>query len=46
MKRSERGRNEIVPLLDAIGGRGVYLVTSFSTTREGEEIASIVEPYA
>ena len=38
-------RDEIVPLLDAVGGRGVYVMTSFSTPREAEGVARMVEPY-
>lgn len=38
-------RHEIVPLLDAIGGHGVYVLTSFSTTREAEDIMRQVERY-
>lgn len=37
--------DEILPLLDAIGGRGVYIMSYFSTTREAEEIISKVEQY-
>jgi hypothetical protein len=36
---------EILPLLDAIGGRGVYLITQFGSEREAEEMADKVEPY-
>ncbi|MDR1191251.1 MAG: hypothetical protein LBK60_06260 [Verrucomicrobiales bacterium] len=36
---------EIVPLLDAIGNRGVYLQVKYQTERELEEVARMVEPY-
>lgn len=39
------GRDEIVPLLDAIGGKGVYLMTSFSSPGEAEAVMELVEPY-
>ncbi|MEI6491803.1 MAG: hypothetical protein WCO94_04575 [Verrucomicrobiota bacterium] len=37
--------DEIIPLLDAIGGKGVYIVGDFETEREIEEIAAKVEAY-
>ena len=36
---------EIIPLLDAIGGKGVYILGNFKTEREIEEIAAKVEAY-
>ena len=36
---------EIIPLLDAIGGKGVYISTKFLGAREAEELASKVEPF-
>ncbi|MEI6033101.1 MAG: hypothetical protein WCS65_02320 [Verrucomicrobiae bacterium] len=36
---------EILPLLDAIGGKGVYIVTKFASEREAEELAAMVEAY-
>jgi hypothetical protein len=38
-------RDEIVPLLDAIGGRGVYIMTDFASEREAEEIMAKVDPF-
>jgi hypothetical protein len=37
--------DEILPLLDAIGGQGVYIMTSFSSVAEAEEIVAMIEPY-
>ena len=39
------GKKEIVPVLDAVGSSGVYIMTSFSSSAEAEEIAAMVEPY-
>ena len=36
---------EIIPLLDAIGGKGVYIVINFASEREAEELAVKVEAY-
>ena len=38
-------KDEIIPLLDAIGGRGVYVMTSFSSSNEAETMMSKVEQY-
>ena len=38
-------RNEVLPLLDAIGPRGVYLLIQFKDEREAEQVARMVEPY-
>lgn len=37
--------NEIVPLLDAIGKDGVYIMISFRTERDVEQATKLVEPY-
>ncbi|MDR1303644.1 MAG: hypothetical protein LBK76_00305 [Verrucomicrobiales bacterium] len=36
---------ELAPLLDAIGPRGVYVITPMRDEREAEQVARIVEPY-
>lgn len=36
---------EVVPLLDAIGGKGVYIMTKFQNEREAEELLAKVEQY-
>ncbi len=36
---------EVLPLLDAVGGKGMYILTQFATEREAEELAKQVEPY-
>jgi hypothetical protein len=38
-------KNEIIPLLDAIGGKGVYVMTSFSSSDEAEAIMVKVKQY-
>lgn len=38
-------REEIVPLLDAIGGAGVYVMTFFSNEREADDIMGLVEAW-
>jgi hypothetical protein len=38
-------KQEVVPLLDAIGGRGVYLSVNHLTPADAEELAVLVEPY-
>lgn len=38
-------RDEIIPLLDAVGGKGLYIMTSFSTPEEAEILMKEVEPY-
>jgi hypothetical protein len=32
-------------LLDAVGGEGMYIMTSFDTVAQAEELAQQVEPY-
>lgn len=39
------GKDEILPLLDAIGGKGVYILTHFSSAREAEALMNKVDPY-
>jgi hypothetical protein len=39
------GRDEIIPLLDAIGGKGVYIMTSFATCKEAETLMTKVAQY-
>jgi hypothetical protein len=39
------GKDEIVPLLDAIGGRGVYVMAASSSLSDAEEIIRLTEPY-
>lgn len=36
---------EVVPLLDAIGGKGVYILGDYKDRREYEELLKAVEPY-
>ena len=36
---------EVVPLLDAIGGRGVYVLGLFRSEEEVEQVSRDVEPY-
>jgi len=38
-------KDEILPLLDAIGGKGVYIFTRCDTMNEAEELLAAVEPY-
>ncbi len=38
-------KDEILPLLDAIGSQGVYIMTSFSSVAEAEEVMGLVESY-
>lgn len=38
-------KHEVIPLLDAIGGRGVYLSVNGLTIAEAEQLARDVEPY-
>ena len=38
-------REEIIPLLDAIGGKGVYVMTSFPSPNEAEAMMSKVAQY-
>jgi len=37
--------HEIVPLLDAIGGKGVYLLIQFKDEREVEQVSKLVKGY-
>jgi hypothetical protein len=37
--------DEVLPLLDAIGPKGVYLLIQFKDEREAERVAKLVEPY-
>lgn len=37
--------DEVEPLLDAIGGRGVYVITSFDTPGEAEAVMNKVDQY-
>ena len=37
--------DEIVPLLDAVGPAGLYIMTSFADEREAEKVMRMVEPY-
>jgi hypothetical protein len=36
---------EVLPLLDAVGGKGMYIMTSFSSEAEAEALVKAVEPY-
>jgi hypothetical protein len=36
--------NEILPLLDALGGQGTYIITSFRDWAEAEALRARVEP--
>lgn len=37
--------HEVQPLLDAIGGQGVYMLIQFKDEREAEQVLKMVEPY-
>ncbi len=37
--------HEVVPLLDAIGPHGVYMLIQFKDEREAEQVARMIEPY-
>jgi hypothetical protein len=37
--------NEVLPLLDAIGNKGVYLLIQYKDEREAEQVLKMVEPY-
>jgi hypothetical protein len=37
--------HEVVPLLDAIGNKGVYMLIQFKDEREAEQVQKLVEPY-
>jgi hypothetical protein len=36
---------ELLPLLDAVGGKGMYVMTTFESEAHAEELARQVEPY-
>ncbi len=36
-------RDDVLPLLDAIGGKGVYVVTGFSSAKEAEALMAKAE---
>jgi hypothetical protein len=38
-------REEVVPLLDAVGGKGMYVMTSFANEAQAEALMKAVEPY-
>lgn len=38
-------KEEVIPLLDAIGGKGVYIMTSFADENEAAEFGARVTPY-
>ena len=37
--------DQVVPVLDAIGGKGVYFLTGFSSAKQAEELMDAVEQY-
>jgi hypothetical protein len=37
--------DEVIPLLDAIGNKGVYMLIQFKDEREAEHVQNLVEPY-
>ena len=37
--------HEIVPLLDAVGNKGVYMLVQFKDEREVEQVSKLIEPY-
>ena len=37
--------DEVLPLLDAIGRKGVYMLIQFKNEREAEQVLKLVEPY-
>jgi hypothetical protein len=37
--------DEVLPLLDAVGGKGMYIMTSFDSIAQAEELDRQVEPY-
>ncbi len=39
------GKDEVLPLLGEIGGKGVYIITHFSSSAEAEAMVSKVEQY-
>ena len=38
-------REEVIPMLDAIGGKGVNIMTTFETEKQAEELYQKVAPY-
>ena len=36
---------EIIPLLDAIGGKGVYVMARYESQKQAEDIAAKVEQF-
>jgi hypothetical protein len=38
-------QDDIVPVLDAIGGEGVYILTGFSSVADAEDVLSRADPY-
>jgi hypothetical protein len=38
-------RDEVLPLLDAIGGKGVYVITNFASDKEAEALMTEAEQY-
>ncbi len=36
---------EVLALLDAVGGKGMYIMTTFADAAQAEELAKAVEPY-
>ena len=38
-------KDEIIPLLDAVGSKGVYIMTRFTNAAEAQEIETIVDKY-
>ena len=38
-------REHIVPLLDAVGPKGMYIMTAFEGERSAEQALRLVEPY-
>ena len=39
------GEDQIVPLLDAVGSKGVYIAGSTSDPADAEQVPALVEPY-
>jgi hypothetical protein len=37
--------DEVVPLLEAIGNKGVYLLIQFRHERDVDQVLKLVEPY-
>ena len=38
-------KEELIPLLDTIGSKGVYVMTSFSDSNEADEIITMIAQY-